>query len=47
MIKDCIKCKGTGFNEKLPCVHCNTRGKVSDQLNDLEYSKLKGKTLVL
>jgi hypothetical protein len=43
----CKKCKGVGYNELhgylIPCVNCNTRGVVSDQLYDEKLSKIPGK----
>ncbi len=41
-----INVKGNGFSS-IPCITCNTRGKVSSELYDETYSKIKGKTLVL
>lgn len=55
MIFDCDYCNGSGYviatdigvddpkSVKIPCVNCNTRGKVSDKLYNDELSKMPGK----
>ncbi len=44
MITDCTFCTGSGYRKiiggngltSIPCIYCNTRGKVSDELYDEE-----------
>ena len=42
-ITDCTICNGTGWLEKIPCIRCNTRGVVSDQLFDNQLRKYQPK----
>jgi len=33
-ISNCTDCNGLGWNKNIPCIRCNTKGVVSDQLFD-------------